>query len=206
MLDVAGEKQLVAFTGRGVIGLHPSDGTMLWQYPFPTPYDCNTANPVSFDGKVFISAGENHGCAMLQIQKHGGEYEVSEVWKSVDVKSVMRNEWQTSLLIDGHLYGFDNVGSAGPTTHLSCINASNGDVLWRQNRFGKGNMVAANGLLWITMMNGDFIAAKASPDGYLEIGRQPMIGKTRQTASIAAARAYLRDDKEVICVDIGHPR
>ena len=41
-------------------------------------------------------------------------------------KSVMRNEWQTSIFLDGYLYGFDNVGSAGPTTHLACIEAATG--------------------------------------------------------------------------------
>jgi outer membrane protein assembly factor BamB len=206
LLNVAGEFQLVAFTGRGAIGLRPENGTRLWEYPFPTPFDCNTATPISVNGNVFISAGENHGCVMLQIQKDGDDYRASVVWESVDVKSIMRNEWQTSALIDGHLYGFDNVGSAGPTTHLTCINASNGDVVWRQNRFGKGNLVAADGHLWITTMKGELVLAKASPDGYAELGRQTIIGKTRQTASIAGARAYLRDDKEIVCVDIGDQR
>lgn len=206
LLNVAGEMHLVAFTGRGAMGLHPDNGTRLWEYPFPTPYDCNTATPINVAGNVFISAGENHGCVMLQIQKDGDNYRASEVWKSVDVKSVMRNEWQTSALIDDHLYGFDNVGSAGPTTHLTCLNAHNGDVVWRQNRFGKGNLVAAGGHLWITTMKGELVLAKASPDGYTELGRQTLIGKTRQTLSIAAARAYLRDDKEVVCIDIGGQR
>ena len=33
------------------------------------------------------------------------------------------NEWQTSNLLDGHLYGVNNIGSAGSVTHLTCVEA-----------------------------------------------------------------------------------
>lgn len=203
LLDVAGQKQIVALTGSGALGIAPEDGKLLWSYGFKTPYDCNTATPISVDGNVFLSAGENHGCVMLNVTAAGGRYTVKEVWESVDVKSVMRNEWQTSVLIDGHLYGFDNVGSAGPTTHLTCIDAATGDVIWRKNRFGKGNLVAADGHLWITTMGGELVIVKATPEGYAEVGREKLFGKTRQNASIARGMAFIRDDNEVICIAIG---
>ena len=202
LLDVGGEKQVVAFTGAGAIGIRPASGETLWTYPFKTPYDCNTASPISVGGKVFLSAGENHGCVMLDINKNGGQYVVNEAWQSVAVKSVMRNEWQTSIHLDGYLYGFDNVGSAGPTTHLTCIDAATGEVAWQKTRFGKGNLVAADGQLWITTMKGELVVVKATPRSYVELGRKRLFGKTRQTVSIAGGRAFIRDDKEVICLDI----
>ncbi len=202
LLDIAGEKQLVALVGSGVIGIRPEDGSHLWAYPFKTPYDCNTATPISVNGNVFISAGENHGCVMLGIEKTAGRFRVTEKWKSVDTKSVMRNEWQTSLFLDGHLYGFDNVGSAGAITHLTCVNADTGERVWRETRFGKGNLVAADGHLWMTTMKGELVLAQATPSGYVELGRKKLFGKTRQTPSIAAGRAFVRDDQEIVCIDI----
>ncbi len=202
LLNVGDEQHVVTFTGMGVSGIRPEDGTVLWTYPFKTPYDCNTATPIGADGDVFISAGENHGCARLSIKKTNDQYAVRESWMSVDVKSVMRNEWQTSVLIDGYLYGFDNVGSAGPTTHLTCVNAKTGEVAWQKTRFGKGNLVAADGHLWITTMKGEMVVAKASPRGYVELGRKRLFGKTRQTLSISNQRAYIRDDDQVVCIDI----
>ncbi len=202
LLDLDGVPHVVAFTGRGVTGIRPTDGKELWSYPFKTPYDCNTATPIAVDGKVFISAGENHGCVMLKVTKQGNRYSVDEVWASVDVKSVMRNEWQTSVLLDGYLYGFDNVGSAGPVTHLTCIDAATGEVAWRKTRFGKGNLVAADGILWITTMSGDLVMVQANPDAYSELGRQRIFGKTRQTASLTEGCAFIRDDSQVICIKI----
>lgn len=119
LMDIAGAKQVVSFSGTSVMGIDPDSGKLLWSYPFETDYGCNTASPVSIDGGVFISSGENHGSVLLDIKKDNGTYSVSERWKSLDAKSVMRNEWQTSIVLGDYLYGFDNVGAAGPVTHFS---------------------------------------------------------------------------------------
>ena len=202
LLNLCGESQVVAFTARGVTGIRPTDGKELWSYPFKTAYDCNTATPIEAGGNVFISAGENHGCVMLGVSKQAAGYKVDEVWASVDVKSVMRNEWQTSILLDGYLYGFDNVGSAGPVTHLTCVEAATGKVAWTKTRFGKGNLVAADEKLWITTMKGELVLVEATPTGYSEIGRQQLFGKTRQNATLASGFAFVRDDSQVMCIKI----
>ena len=139
---------------------------------------------------------------MLGVKKDAKGYAVDEAWASVDVKSVMRNEWQTSISLGGYLYGFDNVGSAGPVTHLTCVEAVSGKVVWTKTRFGKGNLVAADGKLWITTMKGEFVLVLATPEGYSEIGRQKLFSKTRQNASIADGFALVRDDSHVICIKL----
>jgi outer membrane protein assembly factor BamB len=139
---------------------------------------------------------------MLDVTKQAAVYNVDEAWVSVDVKSVMRNEWQTSILLNGYLYGFDNVGSAGPVTHLTCIEAATGKVAWTKTRFGKGNLVAADGKLWITTMKGEIVLVEATPAGYSELGRQQMFGKTRQNVSIANGFAFIRDNSQVISIKI----
>ena len=202
LLEVGGVAQVVSFTGSAVHGIDPDDGRVLWSYPFKTPYDCNTASPISVDGGVFISAGENHGCVLLDIKNDGGSDVVTERWSSVDTKSVMRNEWQTSVVVDGYLYGFDNVGSAGPTTHLSCIQASTGEPVWRKTRFGKGNLTLADGKLWITTMKGELVLVKVTPEGYQELGRKRLFATTRQSLSIANGKGYIRDNTEIICLKL----
>lgn len=201
-LNVGGQEQIVCFTAAGVVALHPVTGRELWSYDFRTPYDCNTATPISIDGGVFISAGENHGCVLLDIANEDGKYSVTERWASVDSKSVMRNEWQTSVIVGDYLYGFDNVGSAGPVTHLSCIEAATGKPVWQEKRFGKGNLTLADGKLWITTMKGELVLVRATPKGFNELGRRSLFGKTRQSLSIANGHGYIRDDRDVLCVKL----
>tara|TARA_R110002072_G_scaffold38612_3_gene111769 strand:- start:22708 stop:23949 length:1242 start_codon:yes stop_codon:yes gene_type:complete len=202
LMNVAGKQQIVSLTGEKALGIDPSDGAVLWTYEFETPYACNTANPVSVNGDVFISAGENHGCVFIDVEESGGKFAAKEHWASVDSKSVMRNEWQTSVLVDGYLYGFDNVGAAGPTTHLTCIDADTGETVWRKTRFGKGNLVLADGKLWITTMDGELVLVKDSPAGYEELGRAKVFGRTRQSLSIADGLGYIRDNQEVVCIKL----
>ena len=158
--------------------------------------------PLAVDSKVFLSSGENHGCVLLSLTPIGEKFDLEEVWDSQGPQSVLRNEWQTSILLDGHLYGFDNVGSAGPVTHLTCIEAATGKRVWQQARFGKGNLIAADGKLFISTMKGELIIVRATPEKYDEIGRATVIGSTRQAPSLDGGLLYLRDDKEIVCLDV----
>ncbi|MEK6238303.1 MAG: PQQ-like beta-propeller repeat protein [Planctomycetales bacterium] len=199
---VGGTEQIVAFTGTAALGISPKSGDELWSYPYKTAYDCNIAVPLEFKGRVFISSGENHGSSMLSLQPSGDRFTVKETWTSHGSSSVLRNEWQTSMLLDGKLYGLDNSGSAGPITHLTCVDAADGKRLWQQGRFGKGNLIAADGKLFIVTIKGDLVVVRANPEKFEELGRAKILGFTRQAPSLANGLLYLRDDKEIVCLDV----
>jgi outer membrane protein assembly factor BamB len=186
-----------------LLGIEPASGKLLWRYPFETDFNCNIATPLAHDGGIFISSGENHGCALLSLsRKDDGSFAVGETWKSFGASSVLRNEWQTSLLIDGSLFGFDNSGSAGPVTHFTCVEIASGKRRWQQQRFGKGNAIAADGKFFATTMKGELVVLRASAEGFSELGRKKMLGATRQAPALADGKLYLRDGREIVCVDV----
>ena len=201
-LTISGGSQIVAFKGASVSGIDLKSGDQLWRYPYSTDYDCNIATPILVGGNVLISAGENHGSTMLKIGSKSDSFKVEPVWTSTGGGSVMRNEWQTAIHLGDHLYAFDNVGSAGPVTHLVCIEAATGKPVWSKTRFGKGNMIAADGKLFATTMKGELIVVRATPDGYEELGRKEVIGTTRQAPALASGRLFLRDGAEIVCLDV----
>ncbi len=201
VLNVGGTEQLVAFTGASAYGISKT-GQRLWFYSYVTDYNCNIATPLAIDGKVFISSGENHGSTLLELKPVADRFRPSVAWESTGTGSVLRNEWQTSIYLDGWLYGFDNVGSAGPVTHLTCVNPETGKVAWQEARFGKGNLIAADGKLFMSTMKGEVVVAKATPDGYQEIGRKQVIETTRQAPSLSNGLLYLRDDAEIVCLNV----
>lgn len=205
LLDVNGAKQLVAYTGNSVLGIDHKAGKTLWRHEYVTAFDCNIATPLSYQGKVFVSSGENHGSVLLWVQGSGDQIMVGDVWNSQGNRSTLRNEWQTSILLGDYLYGFDNVGSAGPVTHLTCIEASSGKRVWQKIRFGKGNLIAADGKLFISTMKGEFVLVQATPDAYQEIGRTTVIGSTRQAPALANGLLYFRDNSEIVCLDVSRP-
>ncbi|MDB4331555.1 PQQ-binding-like beta-propeller repeat protein [bacterium] len=201
-LKANGLNQVLSLTAAGLYALNESNGDVLCHYPYKTPYDCNTASPMMCGEGIFISAGENHGCAMLEINRMGNDFEFIERWTSNHTKSVMRNEWQTSIHFDDCIIGFDNVGSAGPVTHLTCVDTETGETKWQVPRFGKGNLTLADEKLWITTMAGELILARADSKGFQELGRKPLFNKTRQSLSIANGHGYLRDNSKIYCLDL----
>ncbi len=198
LLKVGGKEQIVVFTGASAIGVQPGSGKVLWRYPYETEFNCNIATPLTVDGRVFISCGENHGCVLLDV---AGKEPIA-VWESQGTKSVFKNEWQTAIQLGGYLYGFDNVGSAGPVTHLACIEADTGTPVWQKARFGKGNLIAADGKLFLSTMKGELVVLSATPQGFEELGRKTVLGTTRQSPALSSGLLYLRDDKEIVCLDV----
>lgn len=69
-------------------------------------------------------------------------------------------------------------------------------------RFGKGNLIAAEGKLFMTSMKGELIVARAVPDKYDELGRITLLRPTRQAPSLSRGHLFLRDDQYIVCVDI----
>lgn len=202
LLNVGGREQLVVVHGAGGLGVNPKTGAELWTFPYTTDFNCNIATPLAVDGGVFLSAGENHGSVLLSLKTKGEKFEPVPVWESHGPASVMRNEWQTSILLDGYLYGFDNVGGAGPITHFNCVNAATGKRQWQQVRFGKGNMIAADGKLFVSTVLGELVVIQANSRKFEELGRKMVVGKTRQAPVIAGGLLYLRDDHEIVCLDV----
>jgi len=199
---IGGKQQVIAFVGSGAMGLDPSSGKLLWKYPFKTDFDCNIATPLTYRGQVFISAAENHGSALLSLKPAGGMFDVTETWTSFGPKSTLRSEWQTAALVGDHLYGFDNVGSAGPITHLNCVEAATGKRVWQQTRFGKANLIAADGKLFIITFKGELVVVTATAEGYHELGRIKVLIGTRQAPALADGLLYLRDNREFVCLDV----
>lgn len=201
LMKLGNTEQVVSFLGSHVVGIAPKTGQLLWSYPFETDYACNTACPIAVGDNVLISAGENQGSVMLGLESNPNGWKVSELWKSVGTSSVLRSEWQTPVLIDGSIFGFDNSGSAGPVTHLSCLDASTGKLHWKQLRFGKGNLIAADGKLIMTSIKGEIAMVRASKKGFEELGRKTVIGFTRQAPVLSNGLLYLRDEAEILCLD-----
>jgi hypothetical protein len=47
------------------------------------------------------------------------------------------------------------------------------------------------------------ILARATPKAYEELSRATILGQTRQAPVLSDGRVYMRDDKEIVCVEVG---
>lgn len=172
-----------------IVSLLP-DGKVHWRYPWKPGA---IASPLFLPpNRIFASASEDVGAVLLEIGKADGKASVREVWNN----RLMKNHFSSSVLVDGHIYGFDNAS-------LKCIVAETGEQKWVHRGYGKGSLIAADGLLYILSDQGQLILAEATPAGFQEKGKvKVMEGKTWTSPVISHGRLYLRDEDEMIVLDV----
>ena len=192
--EVGGIRQIIVFTGKDVVGLRSSDGTLLWKYDKVANKVANIATPIFENGLVFVSSAYGTGCALLKLTAEGGTVKASEVYFS----SVMQNHYSTSVIVDGTLYGFSNA-------ILTAMNAETGQVAWRDRSVGKGWVTYADGMLYLLSEDGVVGLAEATPTGYKEKSRFQIPRGSFPTwvpPVISEGRLYLREQDNLYCYDI----
>jgi hypothetical protein len=56
--------------------------------------------------------------------------------------------------------------------------------------------------LFISTVDGELVIVEATAEGFRETARARVLGMTRQAPVIANGRLYLRDDREIVCIDV----
>lgn len=184
-----GKRRLAIFNALGLVILDAENGKELMQYPWKTDYDVNAATPIVSGDKIFISSGYNTGCALLQVSRD----KLSTVWKNKN----MRNHFNSCILWQGHLYGFDE-------SQLRCLDFQTGEVKWTEKGLGKGALMIADGKLIIQSEKGELVIAGASPNSFNELSRAKVLGGLCWTVPVLSnGKIYCRDyDGKIVCLDV----
>lgn len=197
-VTVGGKRQIIFFTAVGLVAISPETKKLLWRVPWKTEFDCNIATPLVLGDKLFVSSGEGVGCALFQLKADGPP---DVVWRFKGKKSPMTSYWATAVAHEGHLYGFS--GEFDKQIDLNCVEIATGKLKWSQEDFGKGALILAEGHLFMTTKKGDLVVARATPEKYEEKGRITLLGVNRTVPTLSNKRLYLRDLKNIYCVDVG---
>jgi outer membrane protein assembly factor BamB len=194
LVTLAGRRQILIVSAKRVMGLTPEDGSLLWEYPWVSYSGISAAQPIiTADNRFFISAGYDHGAALLEISPKGDAFEARMIWQN----KRMKNRFSSSVLYQGFIYGLDE-------SILACMDASTGELKWKGGRYGYGQLLLASGHLIITSETGDVILVKASPERHEEISSFAAIdGKTWNVPAISDGYLIVRNAAEMACFRIG---
>ncbi len=199
--EIDGVPLLVVLTGDAVVGVSPDTGEEYWRHPWKTTMDANVATPIVQGKTLFISTGYNRGAGWFVLSADGGKIQ-AELAEELTRSSGrdMKNYLSTSVLLDGHLYGFNN-------TALTCMEFETGETKWRERGFNRGSLIAADGKLIVLGERGTLALVEASPEEYKERGKfQVLQGRCWTVPTLAAGRLYVRDEQELACLDLRKPQ
>ena len=189
--EIGGSRQYVFSTFSGIVGL-ATDGELLWQHDT----DPKTALPMPVfvpPDRIFVAtADDSFGGMLIRVEAGEDGFRTAEVWR----ERLMRNHFNTSVLVDGFLYGFDNAT-------FRCLDAATGERRWAARGFGKGSLVASGDLLFVLSDTGEVALVEATPEEYREAGRlEVMQGRSWTSPSLADGHLYVRDFDELVSLDL----
>ena len=100
---LAGMDLVLFTTGDGLLGLDPSDGTVLFSYR-PKGYKAAPMiQPQAIgESSVFVALGDGVGVARVDVRRDGDQWSFDERWSS----RRLRPSFNDFVHHDGHLYGF----------------------------------------------------------------------------------------------------
>jgi len=188
--DYEGKRCVAIAASKDLIIVNVKDGKEIWRYPWKTQYDVNAADPIISDGKIFVSSGYNHGCALIDISS--GKPKL--LWENKN----MRNHFASSVLWKGFLYGVDE-------NELKCLTWDTSEVKWSEKSFGKGSLMMADGKIIGLSDKGILMAAEASPKEFKPVSRAQVLGgKCWSVPVLSNGKIYCRNARgDLVCVDVG---
>ncbi len=206
IVHAQGQDQVVIFNQTGLVSVSANDGSDLWEFPWTTQYKLNITTPLWIDDHLFISTGYGAGCARLKITKNAeGDLSVKTVYKNKELS----NHFSNSIYYDGCIYGFDRDKDG----HFVCLDYATGKVKWRQEKYGRGQLLLADGRIIVQRegaedqrkdIDAQLVLLEPTPQEYKPISSFVFSHQSKCWAAPALAngKLYVRDNEKVICYDL----
>jgi len=195
---VAGVRQFISFTAEALIALDPATGKLLWRVPAVTRLGRNVTTPNVWKDLVVV-ASHQLGLVATRVAKDGAGLTPSEAW----VNKKMLINFSSPVVVGDHLY------SLGSAKNLVCIDLATGELAWEKTGFAQTDPGRAEAAFLVMGKNilvlndaGELVLFAADPKEYREISRTQAAGKTWCNPAYADGRLYLRDNRELLCLDL----
>lgn len=201
---IAGTPQVVFQTLRGLVGVTPETGAVLWRYNF-TPSSTSTAStPVVADDYVYGSCAYSLGAWTARVTKAGSAFSVGQT----DYKrsSSYQNHWATPVHHEGFLYSVVERGS--PNKSLACFSLAGRTNTWITSTVGSGppgyaSLIKVGGKLVVLTEDGELVVLAPNPAAYTELARyQALTGTSWNHPAFSNGRIYARSNTQIVALDV----
>ncbi|MBD3676152.1 MAG: PQQ-like beta-propeller repeat protein [Planctomycetaceae bacterium] len=210
IIEAGGVRQLILCHPSAVASVDPETGKPYWSLPYEASNGAAIMTPVREGHLLYAGSFSNKN---ILIKLDANQPAAKTLWRDRGKSAISPVNVQP-FLEDGTLYGFDQDG------FLYGVELTSGERLWRSgeplgirrpSNSGTAFIVKNGEQFWMFNEHGELLIAKLSPAGYEEIDRVKVIEPTNvafgrdvvwSPPAWANRRAYIRNDKECICVDL----
>ena len=189
---LAGRSTILLLGDENVVGHDAADGSVLLSYPWPSTEKVSQVLLLPGE-RLFLSSGYGVGAKLLGLRARDSKgLEVELVWESRAMKAKFTNVVHRN----GYLYGLDD-------GILACVDAANGERMWKGGRYGHGQVILVHDLLLVLAEDGRAVLVEASPGAHRELGSFAALeGKTWNHPALAGGLLVVRNDREAACYEL----
>jgi outer membrane protein assembly factor BamB len=189
----------VAFlTAKGLVSLSPKDGTVHWQYPFVDLLLESSCTPMMVDGKLLVSS-ITAGSALVDPDAVVNKAP-KKVWSSS-----LNCYFSTPVAIGKDSLYMVTGDLLSKKAVLRCVDPATGKERWSHKGVGQFHATplrTGDDKLLLVEEKGDMVLIDANPKEYRELSRTKICGPTWAHPALANGRLYIRDDRELVCVEL----
>jgi outer membrane protein assembly factor BamB len=196
-------RQVVFLTGANVLGLSPS-GEVLWKFPFVDALSESSTTPVKMNDLV-IASSVKAGSVALKLSESDGKPSVKQEWKNPELTCYFSTPVQVG---PDHVFMVTGVASlTSASITLRCVDVHTGKEIWNKPKLGKYHaalLKLGDGNLLAHTDHGELILLAPDVKEYKELARAKICGETWAHPALANGLIYVRDAKELICIETSH--
>jgi len=205
-IDVQGRRQIVSYLQNITVAHDPQTGRELWRHTRGHGYAEHAAWPIWQPPYLFYSEPFREGSKVLRLDYADDLPRMSVVWQS----DVLCNDIFSSVVVDGHIYGFDlldyqAVFGGESDGHFKCVELATGREKWATTNTGHAMVLTDQNRLVIFNERGELILADATPAEYRERARARIFEGAQCWIAPAFydGRLLLRAKGQLACVYLG---
>jgi outer membrane protein assembly factor BamB len=194
-------RQVVFLTSKRLVALCPLEGKLLWDYPLVDKLQESSTTPVVV-GDVLFASSVTFGGVALKMRADDASRTVKEFW----VNPAYNCYFSTPVAIGEQLYLVTGSLLAQKAT-LRCVETATGKELWKRDNVGKYHaslLRTGDNKLLMLEEAGDLVLVQPDPKAYRELSRSKICGTTWAHPALADGRLYVRDKKDLICIELPH--
>ena len=198
LINVDGQDQVVISGADEIVGMDPTNGTVLWRHPHKTEWGLNISTPVwGPDNLLLVSAAYNNGARLLKLSQAGGKTKVEEKW----YQNRMRVHIGTIIRLGDYAVG--SSGDFGPCPTVA-IDIATGKILWQNRDFARSTFLYADNKLIVMDEDGNIGLAVPSREGLKVLAKASVLTNRSWTVpTLVGTRLYVRDRKSMAAFDLG---
>jgi outer membrane protein assembly factor BamB len=198
MITVDGQQQLVVTGGDEMLGVDPTNGTVLWRHPHKTDWGLNISTPVwGADNVLFVSAAYNNGARAIKLSQAAGRTSAQELW----YQNRMKTHIGTVIRLGDFFVGSN--GDFGPCPTVG-VDVKSGQVLWQNREFARSTFLHADGKLIILDEDGNLGLATPTRQGLNVRAKAAVLSNKAWTVpTLVGSTLYVRDRAKMMALSLG---